>query len=165
MENAMGDEFDEDAPNMLHLVPFFEVEDSDDPDCEQLVAGFTNKDGERWGAIVPLRRDIVERVVLKSNVLEPSITADGIVRAWPADKNPEFYAELAEANALEEISIDELIFQRVDTDSDAPNEGEGGVLAAYSALRVRLKEALNIVETEILRRGAPGGAPDPKRLN
>lgn len=64
-----------------------------------------------------------------------------------------------------EISIDELIFQRVDTDTDAPNEGEGGVLAAYSALRVRLKEALNIVETEILRRGVPDAAPDTKRLN
>jgi hypothetical protein len=165
MENAMGDDFDEDVPNMLHLVPFFELEDPDDPDCERFVAGFKNKNGEHWGAIVPVRRDIVESVVLKLNVLEPSITADGIVRAWPAEKSSEFYAELAEANALEQISIDELIFQRVDTDIDEPNEGEGGVLAAYSALRVRLKEALNIVETEILRRGTPGAAPDPKRLN
>jgi hypothetical protein len=164
MEDAMGDDFDEDAPDVLHLVPFFEPEDPDNPDCERFVAGFRNKEGEYWGSVVPLRRDVVERVVLKANVLAPSITADGTVRAWPTDKSPEFYAELVEANALEEVSIDELIFQRVDTDSDAPNEGEGGVLAAYSVLRVRLKEALNIVETEILRRGVPDAAPDTKRL-
>ena len=72
------------------------------------------------------------------NVLEPSITADGIVHAWPANKSPEFYVELAEANALEEMSIDELIFQRVDTDSDEPNEGgrrrSGGIFRAAGAI-------------------------------
>ena len=77
----MSDDLDEDAPDVLHLVPFFEPEDSDNPDCERFVAGFRNKEGEYWGAVVPLRRDIVERVVLQSNVLEPSIAADGIVRA------------------------------------------------------------------------------------
>jgi hypothetical protein len=161
----MDDDFDEDAPNVLRLVPFFEPEYPELPENERFVAGFRDQDGNRWGAIVPLHRDIVECEVLKSSILEVSIELDGTVRAWPAGKSPEFYTELVESNALVEIPLDQLILERVDMNIDEPNGGEDGALAAYSVLRERLKEALNAVETEILRRRAPGAAPDPKRLN
>lgn len=161
----MDDDFDEDAPNVLRLVPFFEPEYPELPENERFVAGFRDQDGNRWGAIVPLHRDIVEREVLKSSILEVSIEVDGTVRAWPAGKSPEFYTELVESNFLVEIPLDQLILERVDLNIDEPNDGKGGVLPAYVTLRERLKEALNIVETEILRRRAPGAAPDPTRLN
>ncbi|MGE4341214.1 MAG: hypothetical protein AB7E55_35495 [Pigmentiphaga sp.] len=112
-----------------------------------------------------MRRDVAELAVLKSMVLRSVVEADGRIRALPEDKSPQFYAQLEEAGALEETSIDELIFERLDMNINEPSEGEGGVLGAYHVLRQRLKEALKIVETEILRREAPGEAPDPKLLN
>jgi hypothetical protein len=161
----MDDDFDQDAPGVLHLVPFFEAEGTEYSDSERFIAGFKDKDGNRWGTVVPLHRDTVEREVLKASVLEVSIEVDGIVRAWPAHKSPEFYAELMEANSLVEIPLDQLILERVDLNIDEPNEGKDGVLPAYITLRERLKEALGIVEGEILRRKAPGAVPDPNRLN
>jgi len=73
----MDDEFDEDAPGVLHLVPFFEAEGTEYSDSERFIAGFKDKDGNRWDTVVPLHRDTVEREVLKASVLEVSIEVDG----------------------------------------------------------------------------------------
>lgn len=160
----MDDDFDDSAPDVLRLAPFFEAEEPEHPDWDRFIAGFKDEEGEFWGAVVPVRRDVAELAVLKSMVLRPVIEADGTVRAVPEDKSAQFYAQLEEAGALEETTIDALIFEQVDESMDAPSEGEGGVLAAYHVLRERLKEALDVVNTEILRRSADL-APGSQQIN
>lgn len=147
----MENDGDDEAPEVARFVPFFEPEYPELPENEQYIAGFKDEYGERWG-VVPLPRSIVDREVLLENFLQPQINNDGTARVWPADVPEEFFAEMQEKGNAPIIPLDTLIAERLDSNIDEPDYGEDGVLPAYFMLRERLKAALDLVESEILRR-------------
>jgi hypothetical protein len=147
----MDNDEDDDAPEAMRFIPFFEPEFPDAPHNEVYRAGFKDEDDERWG-VVPLPRSIVDRVVLLENFLQPQINIDGTARVWPADVPDELFAEMQDKGNTPIIPLDTLIAERLDTNMDEPDYGKDGVVPAYKLLRERLKAALDLVESEILRR-------------
>lgn len=142
---------DDDVPVAMSLTPFFEPEYPDAPHNEVYHAGFKDEDGTRWG-VVPLPRNVVEHAVFLENIFQPVINVDGTVRAWPVMAADELFGEMDEKGNLPVIPIDTLVAEKLDANMDEPDYGEDGVLQAYYAMRERLKAALDLVESEILRR-------------
>lgn len=147
----MADDGNDDVAELARFVPFFAPEYPELPENERYIAGFKDEYGERWG-VVPLPRNIVDREVLLENFLQPQINIDDTVRVWPADVPDDLFAEMQEKGNTPVVPLDTLIAERLDTSIDEPDYGEDGVLPAYFMLRERLKAALDLVESEILRR-------------
>ncbi|WP_234729620.1 hypothetical protein [Acidocella facilis] len=149
-------------PEVGRLTPFFEVEHPSGPDNERFVAGFRDKNGKRSG-VVSLPRSIVDRAVLLENCLYPQINVDGTVRARPEDVPNELFAEMLEVGNAPAIPLETLVAETLDMHMYEPDYGEEGVLQAYRAMREQLKEALDLVESEIARRVTQH--PGTERIN
>lgn len=146
-------------PETLCLTPFLEPQDPDYPESPLFVAGFKNAEGERWGALVPLRREIFDRLVLLSNTFEPRIDIDGMVQVWPDDVGDELFEEMLAAGLLPKAALDDLVAETLELHANEADRGEEGVLAEYAMLRDRLRHALDLVETEIAKRSARNPEP------
>jgi hypothetical protein len=143
-----------DPPGTLRLPPFPEPQDPDYPESPLFVAGFKDEEGERWGAVVPLKRELLDRLVLLSNTFQPRIEFDGMVQVWPDDVGDDLFEEMLASGMLPKAALDDLVAETLELHANEADRGEEGVLAEYAVLRDRLKHALDLVETEIAKRTA-----------
>ncbi len=150
----------------LTLTPFLEPEDPDLPDGERFVAGFKDADGNRWGSVVPIEKQLIDHFVLTETPFDPQIDMDGMVCAQPdlLAVTDQTLDEMHERGLPRREPIEKLVADMIEVNQNEPNEGEDGVLPDFMTLRRRLRRALDLVETEIARRSARGTPAYPSGL-
>jgi hypothetical protein len=121
----------------LRLVPTLEPQDSEYPEIPFLFDGFKDEEGGRWGTPVPLKREIVGRLVLLSDSFVPRVDADGTVQAWPGEADDDLFGEMPAARLVPKAALETLVAEMPEPDANEPDRSEDGVLAGYAALRDR----------------------------
>lgn len=116
---------------------------------ERYVAGFADKDGEPWGASVPLEPDDVEAAVLQNLSMTISMNVDGALLIEVEGRGDAANAAPAASGGRSQFPVDEIVRQTLDPDLLPLDDDVRGDLLT---LRKRLANALDIVD-EALRNG------------